>query len=383
MSKQFIPYGRHSVDEADISAVVEVLRSDWLTTGPKVAEFERAVADFTGADYGVAVNSGTAALHSAMYAIGIGPGDEVILPAITFAATANAVVFQGGTPVITDVDPDTLLIAPDQVEAKITRQTKAIISVDYAGQPCDYDTLRDIASRHNLFLVDDACHALGAAYHEEKLGAVADITVFSFHPVKHITTGEGGITVTDNPGYAEKIRGFRNHCINADHHQRKENADWRYEITDLGYNYRISDIQCALGLSQLYKLSEKISRRREIALRYDNAFADTPLVTPLSVSPDVFHVYHLYVIQLNLTALNRSRGDIFSYLRSQGIGVNVHYIPVYLHPFYRRRFGYQEGECPAAEAAYHRIISLPIFPGMTDEDVSRVIRVVMRATISA
>ncbi len=373
---RFIPYGRHQVDEDDIAAVVDVLRSDWLTTGPKVAAFERAFADFVGAGQGTAVNSGTAALHAAVYAAGIGEGDEVIVPAITFAATANVVVHQGGRPVFADVHPDTLLISPADAERRITPRTKAIIPVDYAGQPCDYDALRDIASRHDLTLISDACHSLGAEYKGRKAGTIGDLTVFSFHPVKHVTTGEGGMGVTDSPEFTEKMRRFRNHGINADHHQRGENLTWQYEITDIGYNYRISDIQCALGLSQLKGLPARISRRREIAARYDEAFAKLPGVSPLACSPDVFHVYHLYVIRLDLSALKVSRERIFSNLRHAGIGVNVHYLPVYLHPFYRDRFGYQRGECPAAEAAYEEILSLPIFPGMGDEDVAEVVRVV-------
>ncbi|MCP4566239.1 MAG: aminotransferase class I/II-fold pyridoxal phosphate-dependent enzyme, partial [FCB group bacterium] len=246
-----IPYGRQSIDEEDIQSVVEVLRSDWLTTGPKVDAFEHALADYVGAEYGVAVSSGTAALHCAMYALGIGPGDEVILPPMTFAATANCVVFLGGTPVFADVQPDTLLIDPVAVEKKITKRTRAIIAVDYAGQPCDYDSLRDIANSHGLSLIADGCHALGAVYKGHRVGSLADMTVFSFHPVKHITTGEGGMITTNDPKFAGRMRRFRNHGIDTDFRQREQQGSWYYEMVDLGYNYRITDMQCALGLSQL------------------------------------------------------------------------------------------------------------------------------------
>lgn len=378
MTNHFIPYGRQTIDEDDIQAVIEVLKSDWLTTGPLVEKFEQAVADFVGAEYAVAVSSGTAALHAAMYAVGIGSGDEVIVPSMTFAATANAVVFQGGTPVFVDVEESTLLIDPAMVEARITPRTRAIVAVDYAGQPCNYEALQKIADRHGLFLIADACHSIGGKYKECRCGGLADLTVFSFHPVKHITTGEGGVVVTDNVDFAKKMRRFRNHGITTDHRRRTENGTWYYEMVDLGYNYRITDFQSALGLSQLRKLPGWIARRRDIAHCYDDAFAEISAVRPLDVSPDILHAYHLYVIRLNLLELRVSRAEIFSALREQGIGVNVHYIPVHLHPFYRERFGCRNGDCPVAEAAYEEILSLPIFPAMTDKDVSEVIRTVSR-----
>ena len=368
-----LPYGRQWVDEADIQAVVEVLRSDWLTTGPKVAEFEQAFADFVGAREAVAVSNGTAALHAAMYAVGIGPGDEVIVSPMTFAATANCVVFQGGTPVFTDVDPDMLLLDPTQVEAEITPRTKAIIAVDYTGLPCDYDALRDIADRHGLILVADACHALGGSYKGRLVGSLADLSTFSFHPVKHITTGEGGMITTSDPELARRMRIFRNHGITTDHRQREQLGSWFYEMVDLGYNYRLTDIQCALGMSQLRKLPSWVARRQEIAQCYDAAFAEISGVEPLSVREDVSHAYHLYVIRLDMTQLRATRAEVFAALRAEGIGVNVHYIPVHLHPFYRERFGTGPGLCPVAEAAYERIITLPIFPRMNDGDVNDVI----------
>jgi perosamine synthetase len=368
-----LPYGRQWLDEDDITAVIEVLRSDWLTTGPKVAEFERSFADFVGAKEAVAVSNGTAALHAAMYAVGIQSGDEVILPAMTFAATANCVVFQGGTPIFADVDPDTLLLAPAQIEAKITPQTKAIIAVDYAGQPCDYNALRTIADRHRLTLVADACHALGGSYRGRPVGTLADLSVFSFHPVKHITTGEGGMITTDNSVLAQRMRVFRNHGITSDHRQRAQQGSWFYEMVDLGYNYRLTDLQCTLGMSQLRKLPDWVARRQEIAQRYQAAFVEIPAVKPLEVGEYVSHAYHLYVIQLDLDQLRVDRASVFAALRVEGIGVNVHYIPVHLHPFYRRRFNTGPGLCLVAEAAYERIITLPVFPRMSDADIKDVI----------
>lgn len=370
-----IPYGRQSIDEDDISAVNSVLRSDWLTTGPKVAEFEEKVAQYVNAKHGVAVSSGTAALHAAVYAAGINPGDEVIVPPMTFVATANCVLFQGGTPVFADVDPDTLLIDPDQVEAKISSRTKAIIAVDYAGHPCDYDHLKEIAEKHHLVLIADACHALGAKYKDRMAGSLADLNVFSFHPVKHITTGEGGMITTNNPAFNRRMRMFRNHGITTDHRQRELKGTWFYEMVDIGYNYRISDFQCALGISQLRKNAQWIERRQAIAHSYDTAFRQIRTVKPLAAKPEVFHGYHLYVIQLDSEEMRLDRTVIFRALRDAGIGVNVHYIPVHLHPYYQTRLGIRRGLCPVAERAYDSILSLPIFPAMTQRDVERVIDV--------
>lgn len=369
-----IPYGRQSIDEADIQAVVEVLRSEWLTTGPGVEEFEKAFARFVGAEHAVAVSSGTAALHASMHSIGIDSGDEVIVPAMTFAATANCVVFQGGTPIFADVDPDTLLISPEGIEKLVTPRTRAIIAVDYAGHPCNYDALQTIAHRHGLHLVDDACHALGAAYKGRSVGALAELNCFSFHPVKHITTGEGGMITTDDPELARRMRVFRNHGITTDHRERQARGAWFYEMMELGYNYRLTDFQCALGLRQLEKLPAWNARRREVAAMYDAAFRNIAAISPLTVRSDVVHAYHLYVVRL--TDLDRQ--EAFHSLREAGIGVNVHYIPVHLHPFYRRRFGTNPGLCPTAEKAYEQILSLPMYPAMTDGDVEAVMTAVMR-----
>lgn len=367
----FIPYGRQCIDDDDIQAVIEVLQSDWLTTGPKIREFETAFADFTHAKEAIAVSSGTAALHAAMYAAGIRPGDEVILPPMTFVATANAVVFQGGIPVFADVDPDTLLIDPNQVEAKITSRTKAIIAVDYAGHPCDYDALQSIADHHGLILIADACHALGAEYKGEKVGALADLTVFSFHPVKHITTGEGGMIVTNHPEFADKMRRFRNHGIDTDHRQRALQGTWYYEMVDLGFNYRITDIQCTLGLSQLKKCPGWLKRRRNIARLYDTALSEIPMVHSLIIQENVRHAYHLYVIRLSDAA---QRAKFYQRMHENGIGVNVHYMPVHLHPYYHKHFGTATGCCPIAEAAYEQILSLPLHQGLSNLEVDRILQ---------
>jgi len=373
--KSFIPYGRQQVDEDDIQAVVEVLRSDWLTTGPQVGLFEEAVAAFAGARHGVAVSSGTAALHASMQAIGIGPGDEVIVPAITFVATANCVVYQGGIPVFADVEPATLLINPDEVRQRITPKTRAIIAVDYAGQPCDYDKLRQIADEHHLYLVSDSCHSLGAEYRGRRVAEIADLTVFSFHPVKHITTGEGGMVVTNQAELAAKMKRFRNHGISTDHRQRESLGTWHYDMTELGFNYRLPDINCALGRSQLQKLPGWLARRREIAAWYDEALTEIPFVQPLARQADCSPAYHLYVIALELARLRVSRDEVFQAMREAGIGVNVHYRPVYLHEFYRRHFGTQAGQCPAAEEALARIISLPLYPALQQHEMQRVVEV--------
>jgi len=373
MIEKFIPYGRHFLDESDFSAVDEVLRSDWLTTGAKVDEFEAAVAGYVGAQSAVAVSSGTAALHCALVAAGIGVDDEVIMPALTFIADASMVAVQGGQPVLVDVNCGNLLIDVDAIEDKITPRTKALLVVDYAGQPCDYASLRRLADRYKLCLIADACHALGASQAGLMVGSLADLTVFSFHPVKHITTGEGGMVVTDRSEFAEKIRKFRNHGITVDHQQRAQTATWDYDIESFGCNYRLTDFQSALGLSQLAKLPSWLLRRREIAHLYDLAFKEFPYITPLNINDQAEHAYHLYVIRLHLNELRLDKGEIFKRLRNAGIGVNVHYKPLNLMTAMQKKYGYLPGDCPVAEKAYDEILSLPIYPTMLDSDVQRVI----------
>jgi len=374
----FLPYGRQSVDEADITAVVEVLRSDWLTTGPKVSEFEEAFAARVGAADAVSFSSGTAALHAAAFAAGLKSGEEAITTPMTFAATANCVLYQGATPVFADVRRDTLNLDPDQIEKRISSQTKAILPVDYAGHPAELGPILEIARRHGLIVIEDACHALGAEYGGRRVGSIADMTVFSFHPVKHITTGEGGMVATNNPRLAETLRRFRNHGISSDARQRQSTGQWHYEMVLLGFNYRLPDIVCALGIQQLKRLDANLARRREIAARYSAAFRKTSGVIPPAVRPEVNPAWHLYAIRLDLEKLTADRAQIFRALRAENIGVNVHYIPVHLHPYYRERFGYKGGEFPVAEDGYARLISLPMFHGMNDRDVEDVIRAVRK-----
>jgi perosamine synthetase len=265
------------------------------------------------------------------------------------------------------------LISPQQVHAAITPRTKAVIAVDYTGHPADYDELRSITEQHGIFLVADACHSLGAYYKGRSVGSLADLNTFSFHPVKHIATGEGGMITTDNPQLAERMRLFRNHGIKTDHRQREKQGTWFYEMVDLGYNYRITDLQCALGFSQLKKLSLFLEQRREVAKRYDKAFGETAEIIPLHVNPDVLHAYHLYVVRIQPTGANTDRNSIFQTLRQKGIGVNVHYIPVHLHPYYQNQFGTKPGLCPVAESAYEQILSIPMFAAITDEQTRKVI----------
>ena len=376
--ESMLSYGHHWIDQEDIAAVVQVLSGEWLTTGPLVEEFEKTFAAFVGAREAIAVSSGTAALHAAMFGADIGPGDEVIVPAMTFAATANCVLFQGATPVFADVDRHTLLMDPAAVEEKITPRTRAIIAVDYTGQPCDYASLRSLAEKYNLKIVADACHSLGAADNGKRVGSVADASAFSLHPVKHITTGEGGVIATDDAELARRMRRFRNHGITTEARQRES---WSYEMVDLGYNYRLTDFQCALGMSQLRKLPGWLGRRREIAGHYNVAFANIEGVKPLEVREGAFHAYHLYVVRLD-SGMQFRRAEVFEALRREGIGVNVHYLPVHLHPFYRSRYATGPGLCPVAEEAYEQILSLPLFPAMTvkdEQDVICAMRKVMAA----
>jgi perosamine synthetase len=374
---KLLPYGHQLVDEDDICAVAEVLRGDWLTTGPKVGEFEEAFAARVGARYAVAVSSGTAALHAAVFAADVGPGDEVITTPMTFAASANCVFYQGGMPVFADVQADTLNIDPDRIAAAITSKSKAIIPVDYTGQPADLDEINAIAARYGLAVIEDAAHALGATYRQRKVGTLATLTAFSLHPVKHITTGEGGVITTDDPGLARRLRMFRNHGITGEARERQERGGWFYEMVALGYNYRLTDVQCALGLSQLKKLDSWLARRRVVAARYNTAFSTLPDLTAPIIHPDCDPAWHLYVIRLNLERLRVGRAEVFRALLAENIGVNVHYIPVPWHPYYRQ-LGYTKGQWPVAESAYERLISLPMFHGMTDADAEDVVEAVQK-----
>jgi perosamine synthetase len=377
--KTLLPYGKQCIGEDDIQAVVDVLRSDWLTTGPKVEEFEEAFAARVGAKHAVSFSSGTAALHGAAFAAGLKPGDEAITTPMTFAATANCVLYQGATPVFADVSTDTLNLDPQEVASRITPRTRAVFPVDYAGHPADLDAILELAARHDLVVIEDASHALGAEYlgaeyKKRRCGSVADMTVFSFHPVKHLATGEGGMVTTNRPDFAETLRRFRNHGISSDARQRQAEGQWHYEMVLLGFNYRLTDIACALGLSQLKKIDANLLRRREIAAHYAAAFSEVAEITLPAVRHEVNPAWHLYPVRLNLEKLNANRAQVFRALRGENIGVNVHYIPVHLHPYYRDRFHYRAGDFPIAENGYERLISLPMFHGMGDDDCNDAVR---------
>jgi perosamine synthetase len=372
-----INYGHQWIDETDVQAVDDVLRGDWLTTGPNVAAFEKAVCDYTGAKEAVVVNSGTAALHASTYAAEIHAGDEVIVTPLSFVASANCILYMGGKPVFADILPDTLNINPTEIEKKITPKTKAILVVDFAGLPCDHDKIYEIARKNNLMIIEDASHALGATYHGRKIGTLQELTTLSFHPVKHITTAEGGMILTDDSGLASKMRSFRTHGIDIDFHKRGESNLWLYDVMTLGYNYRLPDTGCALGISQLKKLDAWLSRRRVIAEKYSSAFSEIPQIMTPKSPEDSEHAWHLYIIRLNLEQLKVTRKEIFQALRAERIGVNVHYIPIPWLTLYQN-LGYQKGNWPVTESIYERIISLPIFPAMQEKDIEDVIKAVQK-----
>lgn len=398
MNQKFIPYGRQCIEDDDIRAVVETLKSDWITQGPKIAEFERAVAQRSGAGFGVAVATGTAALHCACFAAGIKEGDEIITSPITFAASGNCALFLGATVKFVDIRPDTYCMDAKKLEKAITKKTKAIIPVDFSGQPCDMDEINAIAKKYKLTVIQDAAHSLGATYKGKPVGSLADMTIFSFHPVKLITTGEGGMVVTNNKDFDTRLRLFRTHGITTDESvmggsaQMADNegpcktnkpgkAAWYYEMAALGYNFRITDMQCALGLSQLKKLNRFIDRRREIVSMYNNAFSKSELLITPYQEKDRESAWHLYMLRLRLDKIKKSRRQIFDELRAEGIGVHVHYIPLHLLRYYRQRFGHQRGDFPESEAYYDSVLTLPLFPAMSDGDVQRVINCVLKTAV--
>jgi len=353
-----IPYGRPTMNEDDVQAVVEVLRSEWLTTGPKVQEFEEALAEYVGAKYAVSFSNGTAALHAAVGSLSYPPGSEIITTPMTFAATSNSILYSNYVPVFADIDEDTLLIDPQSVEERVTDKTRAILVVDYAGHPCNYGTLTEIANRHQLTLIADACHSLGAKYNGVKVGTLADMTTYSFHPVKLITTGEGGMVTTDNEDTAEYLKTFRNHGRN------------KSVMECLGFNYRLTDIQCALGISQLKRADEFLNTRRAIANGYDFWFNQNDEVTPLAVRANVEHAYHLYVVKL------ADRAKAMRALNAAGVATVVHYPPVHTHHKYYQE--YRTANCPIAEKAGEQILSLPIYPTLSLEDQLVVIDTLMK-----
>ncbi len=368
-----IPYGHQIIDDSDIAEVGNVLKSDWLTTGPKIRDFERSLCDYVGCNYAVAMNSGTSALDVAVAALGLPNGSEVITTPFTFVATSNSILYNGLQPIFADIKKETRNINPEDIKRKITSKTKAIIYVDYAGHPCDIEEIREIANEYNLYLIEDACHSLGASYHGEKVGNFADMTVFSFHPVKPITTGEGGALVTNNPELAQKARMLHSHGIDKDAVSRYgPDANWAYDMKLLGRNYRMTDIQAALGVSQLKKLDNFINRRNEIANLYNELLDDFECAeTPLT-KEGVIHGWHIYTVLLSKSI---NRNEFFKYMRKNEIGVNVHYIPIYHFTYYKNKFKFNAHDFPVTENVFNSIITLPIYPGMRDEDVERVVTI--------
>ena len=372
-----MPYGHQWIDRKDIEGVVRVLRSDWLTQGPKVKEFEDALCRYTGSRYAVAVSSGTGGLHIACLAAGIGGGDEVITSPMTFAASANCAIYCGARPVFADVREDTVNIDPNEIEKNLSKKTAAVIPVHFAGHPCDMEALAGIAGKNRLIVIEDAAHALGAEYKDSKIGSCrySDMTVFSFHPVKTITTGEGGAVLTNNERLYKKLLLLRTHGIERIDFKDKSAGPWYYEVQCLGFNYRMSDIQAALGISQLKKVDSFIENRRDIAEAYDRAFKDNGCFDLPKESPGCRSSYHLYFLRLR-SGYKAKRWEIFSRLRRRGLGVQVHYIPVYTHPYYKR-LGYKRRLCRRAEDLYERLISIPIYPAMTKGDIGHVVKTVL------
>ncbi len=375
-----LPYAHHDISDADVAAVADALRSDWLTTGPRVPAFEEALAGATGARHAVAFSSGTAALHGAMAALGLGPGDEVVTTPMTFAATANAALYVGAEPRFADVDPASLLLDPTAAAAALTPRTRALAPVDYAGQPADYDALRAVANAAPggpIPIVADAAHSLGATWRGRPVGTLADLTVLSLHPAKILTTGEGGAVLTDDDERDAFLRRFRNHGIATELTARH---DWTYAMVELGYNYRLTDVMAALGTSQLTRLDAFLASRRRLAARYQKALSGHWAVDIQAVNPAADPAWHLFVVLLRLDRLRVDRGAVYQALRAEGIGVNVHYIPVHRHPFYKQRYPELEGRFPAAEAAYERLLTLPLFSAMTDRDVDDVLEALDKVT---
>ncbi len=368
-------YGAQSIDDVDRKAVENILLGDWLTTGPAVAEFENALCGFSGAKHAVAVNTGTAALHASCNAAHVSAGSEVIVPAISFVASANCAIYQGARPIFADLEPDTLNIDPADVERKITDKTKAIVAVDFAGHPCEHGRLLEISKQYNIPIVHDAAHSLGATYKGRPVGAFYNFTNLSFHPVKHITTGEGGAILTNDSEIAQRLKSFRHHGIDLDLHSRGERNSWEYDVITLGYNYRIPDINCALGTSQLRKQPGWLAARRAIAATYNEAFADLPLLDCPTEREQCQSAWHLYVVRLNLEVVSVPKETIFVALRAENIGVNVHYIPIPWLSYYKK-LGYQPGQWPVAEGQYERLLSLPMYPTMTPQDISDTIKAV-------
>lgn len=379
-----IPYGRQQLDNADIQAVLEVLKGDWLTCGPCVSEFEEKLADYCGAKHVIAVSNGTAALHVAMLAANIGTGDRVLTSPNTFLASANCSEYVGATADFVDISPETLNLSPELLEKNWKADTKAVVAVDFAGRPCNMPAIYKHANGHGAIVIEDAAHAIGSRFmyegEEFNVGGHpwADMTTFSFHPVKTMTSGEGGAIATDDNDLAARCRSFRNHGMM----KTRPAEPWHYEMLEPGYNYRITDLQCALGISQLSKLDDFSERRQDITDSYNKALSELDwLICPVSdfaqngFTPSRV-AWHLYVVQINFSRIGKSRAQVMDELRKLGVGTQVHYIPVHTQPYYQNKYGYGWGDCPVTESYYERCLSLPLYPSMNDEDVGRVISAV-------
>jgi UDP-4-amino-4,6-dideoxy-N-acetyl-beta-L-altrosamine transaminase len=375
---QFLPFSLPDIGEEEIEEVAQALRSGWITTGPRTKEFERRIGEYLGAEHAIAVNSCTGGLHVALAAIGVGPGDEVITSPLTFCSTANVILHLGGTPVFADIGED-CNVDPAEIERRITPRTKAILPVHYAGQPCKMDQILACAREHNLPVIEDAAHAIGARYRDQMIGTIGDVTVFSFYATKNLTTAEGGMITTGNEELAERMRLLSLHGISKDAWKRyTSEGSWYYEVLCPGYKYNMTDLQAALGLHQLAKLERFLQIRSRYVALYNDAFGEMPEIQTPVVNEDVRHAWHLYVIQLDLERLTINRALFVDALRAENIGTSVHFIPVHLHPYYRDTFGFKRGDYPNAERVYDRILSLPLYSSMTDRDVEDVIAAVKK-----
>ncbi|MCK5474029.1 MAG: UDP-4-amino-4,6-dideoxy-N-acetyl-beta-L-altrosamine transaminase [Candidatus Aenigmarchaeota archaeon] len=373
----FIPYGHQEINDEDIKEVVSVLKSDWITTGPKIKEFEDALCSYINCKYCVVVNSGTSALDITVQSLNLPKGSEVITTPFTFVATSNSIIYNDLTPVFADIQKDTFNIDPKEIRKKITKNTKAIIYMDYAGQPCDINEIKKIADEFGLYLIEDACHAIGAEYENKKVGNFADLTIFSFHPVKHITTGEGGAVATNNKEFYEKMLLLRSHGIDKSIQERYgSNATWAYDMKYLGRNYRMTDFQAALGISQLKKLDLFIKKRQKVVTRYKEHLKKIKEITLPQVNCNVNHAWHIYTILLDETI---DRNAFFKYIKNLNIGVNVHYIPIYKHTYYKNKFNFDKNDYPITENIFKRIITLPLFPSITEQDIEYIIECIKKA----
>ena len=370
-----VPFHRASLGEEEVQAVSEVLRSGWLTMGSKTLEFERRFADYVGSRYAIAVSSCTAALHLSLEAIGLEPGDEVLLPTTTFTATAEVVTYLRARPVFVDIDPLTMNISPGDAKRRISPRTRAMIPVHFAGLPCDMDSLRDLAQAHQLHVVEDAAHALPSAYRGRRIGALSELTAFSFYATKTLTTGEGGMITTDDESHVKRMQVMRLHGISRNAWNRS-GSSWDYEVREAGYKYNLTDLQSAIGMAQLAKCDEMNEARRRIAERYSDAFASLPALEVPEILPDRQSSWHLYVLRLRLEQLSIDRKRFIEELAARGVNASVHFIPLHLQPYYQERFGYRPGDFPNAEHEYERCVSLPIYPGMSDDEIRYVITTV-------